>query len=253
MLKYIFETEAEIPEAVRAFYEESNGKWVLNCEGAAPAAKVDEFRRNNVVEKKKLEDFKDIDPTRYAELVEKEKDFENSKADNKEKIDELVAKRVEALKTDYEKKISELNATNEAATKQLTTLQIDQAVLTTATELGLRKGADADIIARANGVWKLVDGKPVAYKDDEQVFGKDGQPITMREWAETLSKSAPHLFEPNQGGGSGGGGNGGGNTDTGPNPWKSESFNLTQQAAILKEDPAKARRMAATAGKTIKI
>jgi len=32
------------------------------------------------------------------------------------------------------------------------------------------------------------------------------------------------------------------------NPWKPETFNLTQQGKILKEDPAKATRMKAEAG-----
>lgn len=255
MLKFIFDNETDIPEAVREFYTQTDGKWILNCEGAAPAAKVDEFRKNNVDLKKKLDEFKDVDPAKYKELLAKESDFEASKADNKEKIDELVNKRVQKMAADHEAEKTALVGERDKLKTELTRLQIDAAVVTTGGEFGLRQTAHEDLIARARGVWRLGDdGKPVAMNGDEPIFGRSGGPITMKEWMEGLAKSAGHLFEENSGSGSsGGGGSNGGGTAGEVNPWGEKTWNLTQQGALIRTDPAKAKRLAAAAGKTIKI
>lgn len=254
MLKYIYDTETEIPEDLRGHFTETEGKWILNCEGAAPAAKVDEFRKNNIELKKQLEAFNGIDPKKHAELVKKEADFEMSKADTKEKVDELVSKRMAKMTEEHEAAVKTLTEEREKLNKQLTTLQVDQAVITTATEIGLRKSASEDIIARASRTWRLEDGKPVAYNEDgEKIFGRLGEPISMKEWAEGLAKNAPHLFEENSGSDSsgGGGGGGGGGGAGGENPWSEKAWNLTKQGEMLRADPNKAKRLAAAAGKTI--
>jgi hypothetical protein len=252
-IKYIVDTLEEIPEAVREHYTETGGKWILDCEGAAPQAKVEEFRTNNIALKRDLEKFKDVDPDKYKELLQKEEDFEAGNAKTKEEIEAAVEKRVEKLKTESETKIKKLEEDNGGLVTRLTDLQINQAVISTAGALGMQKGADSDIVARAKGVWKLVDGEPVAFDEKgEEIFGREGKRISMREWAEGLTKSAPHLFDPNAGSGAGGGGGGGGNGDTGVNPWKKETFNLTEQGKIFQADPAKARRLAAAAGATIR-
>ena len=51
------------------------------------------------------------------------------------------------------------------------------------------------------------------------------------------------------GAGAGDGSGGGGTGDT--NPWASDSFNLTEQGRILREDPALAKRLAGEAGRTL--
>jgi hypothetical protein len=251
MLKFIYETDSEIPEALSQYYTESDGKWILNCEGAAPAAKVDEFRRNNIELKKQVEAFAGIDPKRFKDLEKKEADFEAGKADSKEKVEELVAKRVAKMSEEHQAAVDGLSKERETLHKQLSALQIDQAVITQASELGLRKTAHDDIVGRAKGTWRLEDGKPVAYNGEaEKIFGRSGEPISMKEWAEGLAKTAPHLFEENTGAGSGGGGTSG-KGDDGANPWHEKSWNLTKQGQMLRADPDKAKRLAAQAGKTI--
>jgi hypothetical protein len=50
----------------------------------------------------------------------------------------------------------------------------------------------------------------------------------------------------------GGGGGGGGDLRKGErNPWAKETFNMTEQGAIYKADPARAERLAKAAGKSI--
>ena len=75
----------------------------------------------------------------------------------------------------------------------------------------------------------------------------------MDDVLKPLKESAPHLFKTNGQGGynpaAGGAGSAGGVT----NPWKKESFNLTEQGKILKSDPAQEKQLAAAAGVTLPI
>jgi hypothetical protein len=84
MLMPSYKTQEEIPEGLRDHYEQKDGAWVL--QGFVPKSKLDEFRDNNrnlAKEKEALQtqllQFKDIDPTKYAEAVEKLQALENER------------------------------------------------------------------------------------------------------------------------------------------------------------------------------
>ena len=134
---------------------------------------------------------------------------------------------------------------------RLTAIQIDQGVITAATKKGLRPTAIPDITARARSVFKLVDGAPRAYEADGQTVrvGKDGiTPMTLDEWVDQQVAEAPHLFESNAGGGAAGNGSGGaGNNRSVKNPFRKETWNLTEQMKLLKSDPQLAARLKAAA------
>lgn len=84
MLQVSYKQESEIPEGLKEHYEEKDGIWILS--GFVPKAKLDEFRSNNrnlAKEKETLQaqllKFKDIDPAKYAESVEKLQELENNR------------------------------------------------------------------------------------------------------------------------------------------------------------------------------
>ena len=113
-----------------------------------------------------------------------------------------------------------------------------------------------DITARARSVFKLVNGVPGAFEADGQTvrYGKDGvTPMTLEEWLDAQVSEAPHLFESNAGGGAGGAssqyGNasGGGARGSVKNPFRKESWNLTEQMKLQKSDPGLAARLKAAA------
>lgn len=87
---------------------------------------------------------------------------------------------------------------------------------------------------------------------DKFTFDKDGKPIGVEDVLKPMRESAPHLFKSNGAGGynpaAGGAGSAGSN-----NPWKKETFNLTEQGKILKSDPAQAKQLASAAGVTLNI
>ena len=135
----------------------------------------------------------------------------------------------------------------DAAQKQLVTIQIDRGVLEAATKRGLRATAVPDITARARGSLRLVDGTPVVFEADGQTVrrGSDGvAPMTLDEWVAQQAAEAPHLFDGNAGGGAAGNGSGGAG-GTLKNPFRKETWNLTEQMRLTKQDPVLAARLKA--------
>ena len=156
-------------------------------------------------------------------------------------------------------KLDEFRSTNVALMKErdalnsrLVTIQIDQGVVATATKRGLRATAIPDITSRARSVFRLVNGVPTAFESDGQTVrvGKDGtSAMNLEEWIETQVSEAPHLFEGNAGSGAAGNGSGGvgGGNRSGRNPFRKETWNLTEQMKLQKTDPALAARLKAAA------
>jgi hypothetical protein len=144
-------------------------------------------------------------------------------------------------------------AERDALTGRLTAIQIDQAVVNEATKRGLRPTAITDITSRARTTFKLVNGVPQAFEADGQTarMGKDGvSPMTLAEWVDALVSDAPHLFEANAGSGAAGSGSGGAGASAranAKNPFRKETWNLTEQMKLQKSDPALAARLKASA------
>ena len=143
---------------------------------------------------------------------------------------------------------------NQTMNARLTAIQIDQGVVAAATRRGLRPSALTDITARARSVFKLVSGAPRAFEADGQTvrYGRDGvTPMTLEEWVDAQVSDAPHLFESNAGGGAAGDVSGGGASTranrSGRNPFRKESWNLTEQMRLAKSDPGLAARLKAAA------
>jgi hypothetical protein len=81
-------------------------------------------------------------------------------------------------------------------------------------------------------------------------MGKDGvSPMTLAEWLDGQVSEAPHLFEQNSGGGAAGNTSGGsaGHRPQGKNPFRKDSWNLTEQMKLMKSDPQLAARLKAAA------
>lgn len=80
---------------------------------------------------------------------------------------------------------------------------------------------------------------------DKFAFDKSGNPIGIEDTVKPYKESAAHLFKTEQKPNynpSGGGGS------VGTNPFSKETFNLTEQGKLLRDDPAQAKELAAAAG-----
>jgi hypothetical protein len=253
-LKFKFKSKDEIPVDQQALYVERDGAWVLDVDGAVEKAKLDEFRANNITLSNQLAEhkkrFEGIDPDEVRKLAEEKQRLEEAQQLKGGEVEKVVENRLKAAKAEWDKQLSAVTSQRDALNGRLTAIQIDQGVITSATKRGLRPTAIPDITGRARTVFKLVDGAPRAYEADGQTVrvGKDGiAPMTLDEWVDQQVADAPHLFESNAGGGAAGNGSGGAGNRSVKNPFRKESWNLTEQMKLQKSDPQLAARLKAAA------
>jgi hypothetical protein len=249
-LKNKYNNLKEIPAEDVRLYVERGSEWVLDAEGDGSKAKLEEFRANNIALANQLKRFEGIDPDAVRQLAEDKRKLEEAQQIKAGEVDKVIEARLKAARAEWDKQHGVVVAERDTLTGRLTAIQIDQAVVTEATKRGLRPTAIPDITSRARTNFKLVNGVPQAFESDGQTArtGKDGvSPMTMAEWVDALVSDAPHLFEANAGSGAAGSGPGGAGNRSVKNPFRKESFNLTEQMKIQKSDPALAARLKAAA------
>lgn len=163
----------------------------------------------------------------------------------KERFDEVNGKLKEANTTIDSLKKG--NADNEELQKQVKEYKekvtsLEAAAANTRKEYALKEKLTAA---------GVLDADYIIYKQgglEKFIFDKDGSPVGIDDTLKPLKESSPHLFKAEQPGGYKP--NGGGNPPA-ANPWKKDSFNLTEQGRIFKENPTQAKELAAAAGVTI--
>lgn len=211
-LQHTVETLDDIPESVRPFYSEGDGKFYLQVDGVVPKSRHDEFRENNIsllkendTLKATLDTFGDLTPEKLKEL----KQIAESKAGglDEKQIEDLVndrvVKRTQKMHEDHETAIKAEREGRTAAESLVSTLLIDNGATQAAVSGGVRDSAIPDVVGRARSVFKVTEGKAVPYENGEVVYGKDGQtPLTMQEWLAERVKDCPHWFKEPKGGGS---------------------------------------------------
>jgi len=243
-LKYKYATKQEVPAEHQSLYVERDGAWLLDADGVVSQAKLDEFRQNNIALTNQLKLFEGIDPDAVRQLADDKRKLEEAAQLKAGDVDKVIEARLKAARAEWDKAHGVVVAERDTLTSRLTAVQIDQAVVTEATKRGLRPTAITDITSRARQTFKLVNGVPQAFDSDGQTarMGKDG-PMTLAEWVDALVSDAPHLFEANAGSGAAGSGSGGAGNRSVKNPFRKESWNLTEQMKLHKTDPQLAARL----------
>ena len=172
-----------------------------------------------------------IPKDKYNEVAEAKKKLEADIQERDNQLEQLknAAGNSEELKA----QIEQLQAENQKAAEEwqakMAQMQLDFAI---------EKALAAAKAKNVKAVKALLDLEKVKL-DGEQLLGLDDQ-------LKTLKETDPYLFGDS--GKVGGGTNPPGVGNPEINPWKPETFNLTLQGQILREDPAKATRMKAEAG-----
>ena len=255
-LKYKYASKGEVPAEHVNLYVEREGAFVLDADGVVEKSKLEEFRATNVAILKERDDlkkrFEGIDPDAVRQLADEKRKLEEGAQLKAGEVDKVIDARLKTARADWDKQHGVVVAERDALHGRLTAIQIDQAVVNEATKRGLRATAIPDITARARVTFKLVNGVPQAFEADNQTarMGKDGvTPMTLAEWVDALVSDAPHLFEANAGGGAAGSSSGGAGASARAikNPFRRDSWNLTEQMKLEKADPQLAARLKATA------
>lgn len=164
-----------------------------------------------------------------------------------------VSNEVKELKKqleDRDKQLKDLEGKAAGNEELKTALQEAQEANKTAAEEWQAKMAQMQLdfaIEKALTAAKAKNTKAVkALLDMEKVKLDGEQLLGLEDQIKALQQSDPYLFGDS--GKVGSGTNPPGVGDPEVNPWKPETFNLTLQGKILREDPAKATRMKAEAG-----
>jgi len=254
-LKFKLKSRDEAPAELQALYVEREGAWVLDVEGAVDRVKLEEFRQNNIALRREVDDARAMwagfDPSEVRALLADKAKLEEAQRLKEGGIDAVVTGRLKTAQAEWQKQLSAITAERDTLTRSLAEIRIDQAVVTEATKRGLRPTALEDLTGRARKIFALVDGVPRALEADGKTVkaGRDGvTPLAVPEWVEGLVTAAPHLFEGNAGSGAVGSGSGGaGGNGSGKNPFRKESWNLTEQMRLMKTDPPTAARLKAAA------
>ena len=171
-----------------------------------------------------------IPKDKYNEVAEAKKKLEADIAERDTQLEQLKA--AAGSNEELKKQIETLQAENKKAAEEwqakVAQMQLDFAI---------ERALTAAKAKNPKAVKALIDLEKVKL-DGDKLLGLDDQ---LKE----IQKSDPYLFGETQ---IGGGTNppGAGNPEV--NPWKKETWNLTMQGKILREDPAKATRMKAEAG-----
>ena len=172
-----------------------------------------------------------IPKDKYNEVAEAKKKLETDIQERDKQLEQLKA--AAGSNEELKKQIEELQAENKKASEEwqakMAQMQLDFAI---------DKALTAAKAKNAKAVKALLDMDKVKL-DGDQLLGIDEQ-------LKALQQSDPYLFGDSGRVGSGTNPPGAGNSEV--NPWKPETFNLTLQGQILREDPAKATRMKAEAG-----
>ena len=163
----------------------------------------------------------------------------------RERFDEVNGKLKEANITIDTLKKS--NADNEELQKQVKEYK-EKVTILEATAANTRKEYALKDKLKEAGV---VDADYIIYKQggiDKFTFDKEGNPVGIDDVVKPLKESSPHLFKAEPGADykpAGGG------TPPSRNPFAKDSFNLTEQGKLLRENPAQAKALASAAGVTI--
>lgn len=189
---------------------------------AKAQTEIKEFVEKNYVGKSKFDELETAKAELDKQIKARDKQLDELKknAGNKEALEQQIAELKEANKkaaAEYDQKIKD--------TKLDAAIKI--AVGSTA--------QDVDIVAG------LIDRSKLILGDDGKVTGLDEQVKALQTNKAFLFKPASggNPYQPN------------GGSDPVKNPFAKETFNLTEQGKLLRENPEQARALAAAAGVTI--
>ena len=175
-----------------------------------------------------------VTKSRFNEVNEENKALKKSVSERDKQLDTLKASAGDNEKLTQQ--IAELQKANkeqkESSEKAMKELQLNTAIQLAIAE----KAQDVEIVSGLFDKSKLI-------------LSEDGKVTGLTEQLAELEKAKPFLFKT--GGNPNYQPNGGGGKPPTSNPFKKESFNLTEQGKLLKNNPEQARALAAEAGVTI--
>lgn len=258
LLKSVYKTKEEIPEAYQELFTERQGQWLITqIEGVKTEADTTRLQTALTAEraahdaaKEKLRAWGDYTPEDVQTKLDKLAELEaagGGKLDE-EKISSIAEARVKSRVAAIEREKAKLAEQLAKADKQITAFtqrerqrKIHDAVRAAAAESKMAEGAVEDALLLAERVFDVDDDGKVTVKD-QVGFTPGSEPAA---WLSEVQPKRAHWWPPSVGGGARGNNGGGGFAN---NPWSADHWNLTAQGQIVTENAQKAEQMAKAAG-----
>lgn len=239
--------------------DDKSGKYILDLTDFDSAPRVrqlkDEAAQNRIKAReaeKNLEPFKSLgDISKVQAQLDRIPELEaaaEGKLDDK-KIDALVEGRIRTKLAPIERERDQLKTQvvekdrtiGEFTAKEKQRKVHDSVRTAIKKQKGFESHAEEDVLMYADRVFDIDDTGTVVTKD-----GVGTTPgITPADWLTEMQPKRPHWWGPSAGSGARGSGGGAGGGD---NPWTAESWNMTRQGQIYKENPERAKQLAQLAG-----
>lgn len=261
-LEFQYDDINSVPEPFRGLYAENNGKFVLtNVRGIKSQADVDYVRsalekeRNDHRQaKESLRLWDGLKPNEVRSQLDRITELEAlaGKVDDNA-INTVVESRIKQKLGPVEQELNSTRTNLEKITQERDVLQQqivgrDRAdrVRSAATEMKSHSTAVPDIEMAAE---RMLEQTP-----DGRWITKDGiegitPGVDVKQWLKEMQRLRPHWWPESSGGGANGTSGMGGSS--GSNPWTTDGWNMTQQAAIYRADPATAARLSKAAGTSV--
>lgn len=175
-----------------------------------------------------------VPKARFNEVNEEKKALQSALSDRDKQLDAL--KKGAGDNDDLKQQIKDLQAANKKAAEEYEASMKDMRLMTAIKIAVASDAQDVDIVSGLFDKTKLIVG------DDGKITGLDEQLTALKQ-------NKPFLFKPQTTPIGGYKPAGGGNPTK--NPFAKDSFNLTEQGKLFRENPEQARALAAAAGLTI--
>ena len=267
-LKLKYDSQDDIPEGFAGLYTEKDGVWHLTgVEGMKTTEDTDKLSKSLREERaahKKTKDKlaklggDDVDIDEVVEQLDELEDLrarieagEGGKVDEK-KLEELVEARMKRELRPIERERDQLKSRNQELEGENSTLKstinngtIETKLRELATSEKVIGSAMDDIIFMGTHLFEVTEDGAIVTKEGARGVESG---ITPDVWLGDMKEKRPHWWPQSQGGGAGGGNGSGG---VGSNPWSAKGWDLDAQGAMVRQDRAKAERMAKAAGSKI--
>lgn len=209
MLKYKIDNAAfeTLNDVEKSFYKQNGDDYQLEVEGATDKNKLDEFRQKNIDLMKSQEQFKGVDMDKIRALQEQERKLLDAEFIDKKDFDGLIESRTNAMKSDYESKLSSLTQQmEEVGNKYKSTVskyEIEGAASKAFTSHKIAPEAHDAMMAQVKNKFSIDNGRVVALEDGQILAGENGN-LTVDEYV----SAAPEIFKIQSSGGAGKGADG---------------------------------------------
>lgn len=196
-------------------YTEEELQAAIEAQTSGLKSKRDELLNAQKQLKEQLKQFEGIDPEATRNLLKRFENDEEAKLIAAGNVDEVVSRRVERMKTEYEKQLQAAQADSQKHQQTAQNLQqtvINGHVSQAAAAAGVLPNAIGDIAALSKGLFALNEqGQALLIGADGQPqYAADGKtPMTAQDWINGMKDTKPYFFPPAQGGGARGSDGGG--------------------------------------------